>query len=54
MVYALTGLGQDNDRLKSQQAGFDMHFVKPVDPELLLTVLEATRLHPRAHCGRAS
>jgi len=49
MVYALTGLGQDNDRLRSQQAGFDMHFVKPVDPELLLTVLEATRLHPRAH-----
>ncbi len=46
MVYALTALGQDDDRLKSQQAGFDMHFVKPVDPELLLTVLEATRLHP--------
>lgn len=49
MVYALTALGQDDDRLKSQQAGFDMHFVKPVDPELLLTVLEATRLHPNAH-----
>jgi CheY-like chemotaxis protein len=47
MVYALTALGQDDDRLKSQEAGFDMHFVKPVDPELLLTVLEATRLHPR-------
>jgi DNA-binding response OmpR family regulator len=47
MVYALTALGQDDDRLKSQQAGFDMHFVKPVDPELLLTVLEATRLRPR-------
>jgi DNA-binding response OmpR family regulator len=46
MVYALTALGQDDDRLKSQKAGFDMHFVKPVDPELLLTVLEATRLHP--------
>jgi CheY-like chemotaxis protein len=49
MVYALTALGQDDDRLKSQQAGFDMHFVKPVDPELLLTVLEATRLHPRSN-----
>jgi CheY-like chemotaxis protein len=47
MVYALTALGQDHDLLKSQQAGFDMHFVKPVDPELLLTVLEATRLNPR-------
>jgi DNA-binding response OmpR family regulator len=49
MVFALTALGQDDDRLKSQQAGFDMHFVKPVDPELLLTVLEATRLHSNAH-----
>jgi len=49
MVFALTALGQDDDRLKSQQAGFDMHFVKPVDPELLLTVLEATRLHLNAH-----
>ncbi len=48
MVYALTALGQDDDRQKSQDAGFDMHLVKPVDPELLLTVLEATRLQSRA------
>jgi CheY-like chemotaxis protein len=42
VIVALTGLGHDDDRLKSRQAGFDMHLVKPVDPELLLTVLAAS------------
>jgi CheY-like chemotaxis protein len=46
-VCALTALGQDDDRLKSQKAGFDMHFVKPLEPEFLLTVLEAAQLHAR-------
>jgi CheY-like chemotaxis protein len=48
-VCALTARGQDDDRLKSQEAGFDMHFVKPLDPEFLLTVLEAARLNQRPH-----
>ena len=42
VIVALTGLGHDDDRLKSRQSGFDMHLVKPVDPELLLTVLAAS------------
>ena len=42
VIVALTGLGHDDDRLKSQQSGFDMHLVKPVDPQLLLTVLAAS------------
>ncbi len=42
VIVALTGLGQDDDRLKSRESGFDMHLVKPVDPELLLTVLAAS------------
>jgi two-component system CheB/CheR fusion protein len=31
VVVALTGWGQEEDRLRSLQAGFDHHFVKPVD-----------------------
>jgi CheY-like chemotaxis protein len=46
-VCALTALGQDDDRLKSQKAGFDMHFVKPLEPEFLLTMLEAARITQR-------
>jgi DNA-binding response OmpR family regulator len=47
IVVALTGLGHDDDRLRSRQAGFDMHLVKPVDPEILLAVLAATPREPR-------
>jgi CheY-like chemotaxis protein len=47
VIVALTGLGHDDDRLKSQQSGFDMHLVKPVDPKLLLTVLAAAAGVPR-------
>jgi two-component system, chemotaxis family, CheB/CheR fusion protein len=32
---ALTGYGQDEDRRRSQQAGFDVHMTKPVDPQAL-------------------
>jgi DNA-binding response OmpR family regulator len=46
IVVALTGRGLDDDRAMSQQSGFDMHLVKPVEPELLLTVLAATPRGP--------
>jgi CheY-like chemotaxis protein len=46
IVVALTGLGHDDDYEKSERSGFDMHLVKPVDPELLLTVLAATPRNP--------
>jgi CheY-like chemotaxis protein len=32
VLIALTGWGRDEDRLKSQEAGFDGHLTKPVDP----------------------
>jgi PAS domain S-box-containing protein len=35
-LFALTGYGQDNDRQRSADAGFDAHFVKPVDVKQLL------------------
>ncbi len=39
IVIALTGWGQDDDRRRSFDAGFDAHLVKPVDPETLLRTL---------------
>ena len=32
ILIAITGWGQEEDRRQSQQSGFDMHLVKPVDP----------------------
>jgi CheY-like chemotaxis protein len=40
----LTGWGQDEDRRRSQEAGFDQHLVKPVDiVELNRLLTESTR-----------
>ena len=36
---ALTGWGQDSDRRRSQEAGFDSHLVKPLDLEKLSQLL---------------
>jgi two-component system, chemotaxis family, CheB/CheR fusion protein len=30
-LVALTGYGSESDRLASREAGFDLHFVKPLD-----------------------
>jgi CheY-like chemotaxis protein/two-component sensor histidine kinase len=38
-MVALTGWGQEEDRRRSQEAGFDAHLVKPVDYEKLLQLL---------------
>jgi len=35
-LIAITGWGQESDRAKSLEAGFDAHLTKPVDPEVLL------------------
>lgn len=39
LIWALSGWGQASDLLKSSQAGFDRHLVKPVDPGTLLRLL---------------
>jgi signal transduction histidine kinase len=39
ILVALTGWGQDIDRRRSREAGFDMHLVKPVDPATLCDML---------------
>jgi CheY-like chemotaxis protein len=39
LIVALTGWGQESDREMSQQAGFDLHLVKPVGLEVLRGLL---------------
>jgi two-component system CheB/CheR fusion protein len=41
VLVALTGYGQDEDRRRSREAGFDHHLTKPVDPEALKGLLAA-------------
>jgi PAS domain S-box-containing protein len=38
-IVALTGWGQEEDRTRSREAGFDTHMVKPVDHEALTRLL---------------
>jgi CheY-like chemotaxis protein len=39
VLVALTGWGQDEDRRKSKEAGFDLHLIKPVDHRNLTKLL---------------
>jgi PAS domain S-box-containing protein len=39
VIVAVSGYGQDDDRRRSHEAGFASHFVKPVDPTVLLRML---------------
>ena len=39
VLVALTGWGQEIDRRRSREAGFDLHLVKPVDPATLCDML---------------
>lgn len=44
-LIALTGWGQEEDRRKSHDAGFNHHMVKPVDLDALGELLAARKLH---------
>jgi CheY-like chemotaxis protein len=39
LLIAVTGWGKEEDRRRSQEAGFDHHMVKPVDPQALMKLL---------------
>jgi PAS domain S-box-containing protein len=39
IIVAITGWGQDSDRLRTTEAGFDHHLVKPVRMDDLLTIV---------------
>lgn len=45
-LIALTGWGAEGDRRRSQESGFNDHWVKPVEPEKLMTLVH------RAEPGR--
>jgi signal transduction histidine kinase len=38
-LVALTGWGQESDRRRSEEAGFDIHLTKPVDPKVVSDLL---------------
>jgi len=42
MLVALTGYGEAQDRARAQQAGFDRHLTKPVDPDALERLLRGS------------
>ena len=41
-LIAVTAYGQDEDRRRSHEAGFEQHLVKPVEPDALLRVLSCS------------
>ena len=43
VLVAVTGYGQESDRQRSAEAGFDHHLVKPVDVNALSAILTAAR-----------
>jgi PAS domain S-box-containing protein len=43
VIIALTGWGQDDDRRKAEEAGFNARLVKPVEPSALLRLLTGSQ-----------
>ena len=39
MLVALTGYGEEDDRRRAREAGFDHHFTKPADPKVIERLL---------------
>jgi CheY-like chemotaxis protein len=49
LLVATTGFGQEEDRRRTAEAGFDHHLVKPIDPEMLRTLLASVAPERGAH-----
>ena len=47
LLVAITGWGQDEDRRRAREAGFDHHFTKPADFDALLALID-TELRQRS------
>ncbi len=50
LMVAVSGYGQDEDRCRSKDAGFDYHLTKPLDHDVLLSLITAGR--ESGHLGR--
>jgi signal transduction histidine kinase/CheY-like chemotaxis protein len=51
-LYAVTGYAQESDRERSREAGFERHFVKPLDVDVLDTALRESSESPRSQARR--
>lgn len=51
MLIALTGWGQDEDKRRALEAGFDHHLTKPVDAEALEKLVASARPAGNPHSG---
>jgi CheY-like chemotaxis protein len=49
LLVAITGFGMEADRRCSQEAGFDHHLVKPMEPDVLYQMLAQPRWWTRSH-----
>jgi signal transduction histidine kinase/CheY-like chemotaxis protein len=47
-LYALTGYGQADDRKRAREAGFDAHFVKPIDVQAVVQAIAAAQQSARS------
>jgi signal transduction histidine kinase len=54
LLVAMTGYGQPEDRRRSQEAGIQYHFVKPVEPLVLRNLLAGASLPVGWETGRPS
>jgi signal transduction histidine kinase/DNA-binding response OmpR family regulator len=45
LIVGVSGYGQEEHRLRSRQAGFDHHIVKPIEPAVLTGLLASLRSH---------
>jgi CheY-like chemotaxis protein len=45
VLVAVTGWGQESDKQRAAQAGFDFHLVKPLDPAAIPSILSAAERH---------
>jgi CheY-like chemotaxis protein len=50
-MVALTGYGQEADKARSGQAGFEQHLVKPVNPDLVVGLAASGPGQPGASPG---
>jgi two-component system OmpR family response regulator len=44
VLIAITGYGQEDDRLRSRRAGIDHHLVKPVAPDALHSLIDSLQM----------
>ena len=43
VLVAITGWGQEQDRRRSREAGFDHHLTKPIDPDVVARLLQTSK-----------